>query len=95
MIKIVGGQRPLPSQNQGDPLLYDMDKTKRSYWRTNTEDEKARRLWCANEAVCIGRGGITFVALVTGVSRTTLTEGVKEIKGENTCSRECPQKRRR
>ena len=47
-------------------------------------DEKARRLWCANEAVCIGRGGITFVALVTGVSRTTLTEGVKEIKGEKT-----------
>ena len=47
-------------------------------------DEKARRLWCANEAVCIGRDGITFVALVTGISRTTLTEGVKEIKGEKT-----------
>jgi len=47
-------------------------------------DEKSRRLWCANEAVCVGRGGITFVASATGVSRTTITEGVKEIKGEKT-----------
>ena len=47
-------------------------------------DEKARRLWCANEAICMGRGGITFVASVTGLSRTTITEGVKEIKGNKT-----------
>ena len=47
-------------------------------------DEKARRLWYANEAVRMGRGGITFVASSTGVSRTTITEGVKEIKGEKT-----------
>lgn len=48
---------------------------------TDHLDEKARRLWCANEAVAIGFGGIAFVSGVTGVSRTTITEGVKEIKG--------------
>ena len=40
-------------------------------------DEKARSLWCANEAICMGRGGITFVASVTGLSRTTITEGAR------------------
>lgn len=45
-------------------------------------DEKARRLWCANEAVALGGGGITFVSVATGVSRTTITEGVKEIEGK-------------
>ncbi len=45
-------------------------------------DEKGRRLWCANEAISIGRGGITLVAHGTGVSRTTITEGVQELRGE-------------
>lgn len=44
-------------------------------------DEKARRLWLANEAVALGRGGISLVARETGTSRTTVTEGVKEIRG--------------
>ena len=45
-------------------------------------DEKSRRLWCANEAISIGSSGISLVSNATGVSRTTITEGVKEIKGE-------------
>jgi hypothetical protein len=45
-------------------------------------DEKARRLRCANEAIAIGRGGITVVSVATGVSRTTITEGIKEITGK-------------
>ncbi len=48
---------------------------------SNHLDEKSRRLWCANEAVSIGFGGVTFISNVTGVSRTTITEGVKEIEG--------------
>lgn len=43
-------------------------------------DEKMRRLWCANEALAVV-GGITLVSNETGVSRTTITEGIKEIKG--------------
>ena len=45
-------------------------------------NEKGRRLWCANEAKALPRGGITMVSKATGVSRTTITEGVKELKGE-------------
>lgn len=48
----------------------------------NHLDEKSRRLWCANEAIAIGPGGITLVSNATKVSRTTITEGVKEIKEE-------------
>ena len=51
-------------------------------------DEKARRLWCANEAIASGFGGISLVANITGISRTTITEGVKEIKEK----KELPQK---
>jgi hypothetical protein len=43
-------------------------------------DEKTRRLWCANEALAVV-GGIALVSRETGISRTTITEGVKEIKG--------------
>ncbi len=45
-------------------------------------DEKPRRLWCASEAIAIGRGGVSIVSEAAGVSRTTITEGMKEIKGE-------------
>ncbi|MFH1897664.1 MAG: ISAzo13 family transposase, partial [Candidatus Desantisbacteria bacterium] len=38
-------------------------------------DEKTRRLWCANEAIAI-YGGVSLVSRETGVSRTTITEGI-------------------
>ncbi len=43
-------------------------------------DEKARRIWLGNEALTIGRGGISFVAKETNVSRNTVKKGVEEIK---------------
>jgi DNA-binding transcriptional regulator GbsR (MarR family) len=45
-------------------------------------DEKSRRLWCANEAITIGWGGVTTVSKATGISRNTISEGVKEIEGK-------------
>ena len=45
-------------------------------------NEKTRRLWCANESIAIGRGGISLIAKATGISRTTITEGEKELKGK-------------
>ena len=45
-------------------------------------NEKSKRLWCANEAISLGRGGIKLVSTATGVSRTTIIAGMKEIKGE-------------
>lgn len=45
-------------------------------------DEKSKRLWCANEALTLGWGGVTILSKATGVSRTTITAGIKELKGE-------------
>ena len=44
-------------------------------------DERARRLWAAVEARAIGRGGISWVAEATGLSRPTIREGLQELAG--------------
>jgi hypothetical protein len=44
-------------------------------------NEQSKRLWCANEALALGWGGITRVARATGMSRTTITVGVEELLG--------------
>ena len=38
-----------------------------------------RRQWAAAEARELGRGGVTLVARATGMSRTTITEGMREL----------------
>jgi len=53
-------------------------------------DEKSRRIWCATEALAIGRGGITLVSAATGVTRPTIYAGIKEI----TTKRGRPSKKR-
>lgn len=47
-------------------------------------NERAHRIWCATEAKAIGRGGITLVHQATKVSRTTIYQGVKELKSDTT-----------
>jgi len=42
-------------------------------------DERNRRQWAAAEARDLGRGGVTAVARATGLSRTTITAGLKEL----------------
>ena len=43
-------------------------------------DERQRRLWVAIEAKVLGRGGVSAVAVATGVSRTTIMAGISEIE---------------
>jgi transposase len=43
-------------------------------------NERQRRLWAASEASSLGYGGITAVALATGMSRTTITRGINELQ---------------
>lgn len=43
-------------------------------------DERLRRQWAAAEAREVGRGGITMVARATGLSRTTITVGCRELE---------------
>ena len=42
--------------------------------------ENTLRLWAAVEAMSLGRGGITLVAGATGLSRTTIHAGIKELE---------------
>lgn len=43
-------------------------------------DEASVRLWAAAEARSVGRGGVSMVAKVAGLSRTTIYAGVAEIE---------------
>lgn len=42
-------------------------------------NERQRRLWSASETLSLGYGGITQVSEATGLSRTTITLGLKEL----------------
>jgi DNA-binding transcriptional ArsR family regulator len=44
-------------------------------------NERARRLWAATEAMALGHGGIETVTQATGISRSTVSRGLKELKG--------------
>jgi transposase len=41
--------------------------------------ERARRRWAAVEAVSLGRGGISVVSVATGIARSTIRRGVREL----------------
>ena len=43
-------------------------------------DEKQWRLYLANEAMSFGFGGVSIVSRITGVSRTTITKGIEELR---------------
>src|SRR6266851_7118545 len=43
-------------------------------------DERVRRLFVATESLAIGRGGQVAVAHATGVSRTTIQQGIRELQ---------------
>jgi hypothetical protein len=43
-------------------------------------DERARRLFVANEALSLGHGGVSAVATATGVARSTIDRGMRELK---------------
>jgi len=42
-------------------------------------DERGRRMWAAVEARCQPHGGITLVSKATGLSRTTIHAGAKDL----------------
>ena len=46
-------------------------------------NEKTRRIWTAIEAQGLGRGGVSQVSLGTGLSRTTIYVGLKELENQN------------
>jgi hypothetical protein len=42
-------------------------------------DERQRRLWAASEARALGRGGLALVVRATGMAKTTVLRGLKEL----------------
>src|SRR3954470_14415834 len=42
--------------------------------------ERMRRHWAACEALTLPRGGVTLIAQATGLSRTTIRTGVRELR---------------
>ncbi len=42
-------------------------------------DEQMRRLWAASEARALGYGGVSIVARAVGLTRPTITAGLKEL----------------
>ena len=42
-------------------------------------DERGRRLFAANEALSLGRGGVSAVAMATGIARSTINRGMAEL----------------
>ena len=42
--------------------------------------ERSRRMWAATEARALGHGGIALVELATGVSRSTIQRGLRELE---------------
>ena len=45
-------------------------------------NERSRRLWAATEARAVGYGGIVTVARATGLSRTTVATGLRELDAD-------------
>lgn len=57
-----------------------IERVRRKYRVLRPEmDERMRRQWAAAEARELGRGGVTAVARASGLSRTTITAGLREL----------------
>jgi len=59
----------------------DLKTLRRKYVGMERElTERSRRVWAATEALAIGRGGIALVERATGVSRSTISRGIRELE---------------
>jgi len=43
-------------------------------------DERGRRLFAANEAIALGLGGVTATSRATGIARSTINRGIRELR---------------
>jgi hypothetical protein len=54
--------------------------------------ERSRRIWAATEALALGHGGIAVLQRATGISRSTIGRGIREVETGQTLS---PERTRR
>ena len=57
-------------------------------------DERSRRQWAAAEAIELAWGGVTAVAAATGLSRTTIAAGIRELESQTPATVREPRIRR-
>jgi len=63
----------------------DLKTLRRKYAALEPElTERSRRLWAATEARALGRGGIALVERATGISRSTISRGLRELESGET-----------
>ena len=43
-------------------------------------DERQKRMFLANEAISYGHGGVSIASRISGMSRTTITKAITELK---------------
>ena len=58
-------------------------------------NERARRVWAAKEAEALGWGGIQLVSDATGMSRTTITQALKELRQPRLTAKQLGERVRR
>jgi hypothetical protein len=65
--------------------VIDIEDIRCRYQRTEAFlDERGRRLFAANEALALGFGGVTAAAAATGLARSTINRGIRELRsGQN------------
>lgn len=64
-----------------DQIVVNMDAYKESIVATTSLlNERQKRLYLANQARMLGRGGITLVSNLSGTNRDTVAAGIKEIE---------------
>jgi hypothetical protein len=65
--------------------MIDIDEIRGRYQGTAAFlDERGRRLFAANEALAQGHGGVTAAAAATGLARSTINRGIRELRsGQN------------
>jgi hypothetical protein len=61
--------------------MVDIERVRTQFQRIEPFlDERGRRLYAANEAMALGRGGATAIAAATGIARSTIDRGIGELK---------------
>ena len=61
--------------------MVDIERVRSQFQRIEPFlDERGRRLYAANEAMALGRGGVMAVAAATGIARSTINRGMVELR---------------
>lgn len=79
------GRRICETADMQDAIIIEMIHKKYEVILADL-DERASRRWAAAEAIALGYGGITTVALATGMSDRTIRNGIRELKAKNPLS---------